>query len=425
MKPFQPLIFASLFLFFIFSSCSESADSAGPMKAEEVVNNLQKRLIQAQEEETIILPEGTFSFKRPLSLNDVGGVTIKGAGKGKTIISFKEQIEGAEGFTVKNVKGITLEGFTVADSKGDAIKVQASENVTMRDLETTWTGGALPTNGGYGLYPVHCTNVLMENCEASYAMDAGIYVGQSTNVVVRNNYVHHNVAGLEIENTRNGEVYDNTAKNNTAGMLIFDMPDVPQANGYKIKFFNNLMEDNNEPNFSAPGIVVNILPPGTGMLLMAHTELEVYDNVVRNHKTIGIALTSWLFNNRPFESKEYDPYCSEVYVHNNTIEGSDEAPDASTEFGQLFTALFGEEGIDILIDGFFKPSTLDEKGNPTGICFKDNGNISFANLNAAKGPTPEAMMQNMDRDMSKFNCELATFDLGDHDGWLNENVAQK
>ncbi|MCB0850953.1 MAG: right-handed parallel beta-helix repeat-containing protein [Bacteroidetes bacterium] len=399
-----------------YFSCSSSGPA--PISPEEVVSTLQKRLIQAQEGETILLPEGTFSFQRPLSLNDVPGITIKGAGKGKTILSFKEQIEGAEGFAIKNVKGITLEGFTVADSKGDAIKIQASEGVIMRDLETTWTEGALPTNGGYGLYPVHCTNVLMENCEASYAMDAGIYVGQSTNVIVRNNYVHHNVAGLEIENTRNGEVYENTAKFNTAGMLIFDMPDVPQANGYKIKFYNNVMEDNNEPNFSAPGIVVNMLPPGTGMLLMAHTQLEVYENTIKNHNTIGIALTSWLFNNRPFESEEYDPYCTEVYVHNNVIEEGGGPSDTSTDFGKLFTALFGGEKVDILVDGIFKPETLDESGNPTGICFQNNGEISFANLNAGKGPTPEAMMQNMDRDMSKFDCELAPVEVEDLGEWL-------
>ena len=159
-----------------------------------------------------------------------------------------------------------MEGFTVADSKGDAIKVQACENVIMRDLETTWTGGKQATNGAYGLYPVSSKNVLMEKCEASYASDAGIYVGQSTNVVVRDNYAHNNVAGIEIENTISGEVYNNKATDNTAGMLIFDMPDLPQANGDRIKFYDNVMEGNNGENFAPPGIVVSTLPPGTCLL---------------------------------------------------------------------------------------------------------------------------------------------------------------
>ena len=205
------------------------------LDAATLVKDLQKNLITAKDGDEILLPAGTFDFKRSISLNDTPNITIKGAGKGKTILSFKGQIEGAEGLLIKNVKGITLEGFTVSDSKGDAIKVQDSQDVIMRDLETTWTTGKLATNGAYGLYPVSCTNVLMEECEASFAMDAGIYVGQSNNVVVRNNYVHDNVAGLEIENTISGEVYKNLAKNNTGGMMIFDMPDLPQANGDKIK----------------------------------------------------------------------------------------------------------------------------------------------------------------------------------------------
>ena len=421
MKPtFRSLLIAGLSLV-LFQACQPADQGAQPMSAEEVVTTLQKKLIEAQDGDIIMLPEGTFKFKRALSFNDVPNVTIKGAGKGKTILSFLDQIEGAEGLIVKNARNITLEGFTVSDSKGDAIKVQACEDVIMRDLEATWTQGAKSTNGAYGLYPVSSTNVLMEHCEASFAMDAGIYVGQSTNVIVRNNYAHHNVAGIEIENTRNGEVYDNVAKQNTTGMLIFDMPDLPQANGYKIRFYNNLMEDNNGENFAAPGLVVSTLPPGTGMLLMAHTEIEVHDNTIRNHRTQGIAVTSWLFTGESFESEEFDPYCTDINVFNNVIEGTEGPVDTTSEFGKLFHALFDGQAFDIVVDGIFKPSTLDEAGNPTGICFRNNGEVSFVNLNAAKGMSPDELMRNVDQDATKFDCELPSFDLGDYDKWLAAN----
>jgi len=94
--------------------------------SDQVEASLQETLITAKEGSTIILPEGKFSFKRSLSLADTPNMTIKGAGKGKTILSFMNQIEGAEGLLVKHVKGLLLEGFTVQDSKGDAIKVQPS-----------------------------------------------------------------------------------------------------------------------------------------------------------------------------------------------------------------------------------------------------------------------------------------------------------
>ncbi len=400
-----------IFTLFIFS-CKPSADQGIVLTAENVVSELQRTLITAKDGDLITLPEGSFSFKRSLSLNDTPNIIIKGAGKGKTILSFKGQIEGAEGILVKNVNGITLEGFTVADSKGDAIKAQDCTNVIMRDLETTWTTGKLSTNGAYGLYPVSSTNVLMEDCEASYAMDAGIYVGQSNNVVVRNNYVHHNVAGLEIENTKVGEVYGNRAHDNTAGMLIFDMPDLPQANGDKIKFYDNYMENNNGENFAPKGMIVSTLPPGTGMNIMAHSNIEIYNNTIKGHKTIGIMVNSWMMTGQSYKSKDFDPYCTNISIHDNKFINNIGTADTTTDSGKLITALFGGKNYDIMIDGIFKPN------EPNSFCFRNNGDASFINLNAAKGISPQEIMKNFDTDISPFDCELPDFDTSDHNSWL-------
>lgn len=419
MKFFQLTTGIALCAFLFLTACQNAEKAPQAIDTKDLVKNFQKRLIEAKAGDEIILPAGTFSFKRSISLNDTPNITIKGAGKGKTILSFKDQIEGAEGMLIKNVQGITLEGFTVADSKGDAIKVQGCENVVMRDLETTWTNGQLSTNGAYGLYPVSSKNVLMEKCEASYAMDAGIYVGQSQNVVVRDNYVHHNVAGLEIENTIEGEVYNNIAKNNTGGMLIFDMPDLPQANGDRIKFYNNVMDSNNGKNFAPKGMVVSTIPPGSGMIIMSFSNVEAHDNTITNHKTLGIAVNSWLFTGVPFKSKEFDPYSSNINLYNNKISGNVGPTDTSTEYGQLLTAVLGGKPVDIITDGIFKPSSLDKEGNPIGYCFKNNGdNLTFVNLNAGMGNKPEEIMKNMTTDMNKFDCTLPSFDTSEHDKWL-------
>ncbi len=413
---FLPTLFVALL--FLGTGCQTAEQGPQVMAAKDLVKNIQKRLIEAKAGDQILLPAGTFDFKRSLSLNDTPDITIKGAGKGKTILSFKGQIEGAEGMLIKNVNGIVLEGFTIADSKGDALKVQGCSNVVMRDVETTWTNGQLATNGAYGLYPVSSTNVLMEKCEASYAMDAGIYVGQSKNVVVRDNYVHHNVAGLEIENTINGEVYNNIAKNNTGGMLIFDMPDLPQANGDRIKFYNNTMDGNNGKNFAPKGMVVSTIPPGSGMIIMSHSNIEAHNNTIKNHKTLGIAVNSWLFTGVPFKSKEFDPYCTNINLHDNVISGNVGPADNTTEYGQLFTAVLGGEPADIVTDGIFKPSSLDENGKPVGYCFRNNGDVKFINLNVGMGAAPEDIVKNMNTDMSLFDCDLPSFDTSEHDKWL-------
>ena len=412
----------SLFLVALFGlvvGCQEVPKGPQTMATETLVKDLQKRLIEAKAGEQILIPEGTFSFKRSLSLNDTPDITIKGAGKGKTILSFKGQIEGAEGMLIKNVKGITLEGFTVADSKGDAIKVQACENVVMRDLETTWTTGKKATNGAYGLYPVSSTNVLMEKCEASYAMDAGIYVGQSKNVVVRDNYVHHNVAGLEIENTINGEVYNNLAKENTAGMLIFDMPDLPQANGDRIKFYNNIMDGNNGENFAPKGMVVSTLPPGTGMNIMSHSNIEMHHNTIKNHKTVGVMVNSWLITGTPYKSEKFDPFCTNINIHDNIITDQKGPTDTSNESAQRITTFTGGKAVDILIDGIFKPGLPDVNGNNSSYCFRNNGNnLKFLNLNAHLGGEVEDILKNKDTNFAKFDCEMDGFDTSDHDKWL-------
>jgi len=406
------IYYSTLFMCCLLFACKPSADKGLTLSADNLVSELQRTLITAKEGDHIKLPEGTYDFKRSISLNDTPGIKISGAGKGKTILSFKGQIEGAEGILIKNVDNISLEGFTVADSKGDAIKVQDCNNVIMRDLETTWTSGKLATNGAYGLYPVSSTNVLMEDCEASYAMDAGIYVGQSNNVIVRNNYVHHNVAGLEIENTKVGEVYGNRAHDNTAGMLIFDMPDLPQANGDKIKFYDNYMENNNGENFAPKGMIVSTLPPGTGMNIMAHSNIEIYNNTIKNHKTVGIMINSWMMTGQSYKSEEFDPYCTNISIHDNQFIANEGKTDLTTDGGKMIAGLFGDKTFDILIDGIFKPN------EPMSYCFKNNGDASFVNLNADKGMTLEDMMKNATYDMSPFDCELPSFDTSDHSAWL-------
>jgi parallel beta-helix repeat protein len=404
------LLFCSFILLLV--QCKPAEVTGYTFTKENINAEFQKALITAKDGDTFSLPEGTFEFKRSISLNDTPNISIIGKGKGKTILSFKNQVEGAEGMLIKNVQGIRLEGFTISDSKGDAIKVQDCTNVIMRDLETTWTTGKLATNGAYGLYPVSSTNVLMEDCEASFAMDAGIYVGQSNNVVVRNNYVHNNVAGLEIENTIEGEVYGNIAKNNTGGMLIFDMPDLPQVNGDRIKFYDNLMENNNGENFAPKGMVVSTIPPGSGMVIMSHSNIEAYNNTIRGHKTLGIAVNSWLFTGQPYKDQNFDPFATNINVHDNVIEGTSGPADITTDYGKLIHATLDGKAYDFIIDGIFKP------GEDPSYCFKNNGEVSFVNLNAGMGADPESIRKNLNHDMSSFDCDLPNFDTSDHDAWL-------
>lgn len=404
-------------------SCKSGGDKPSSATSESIEKELQTKLINATAGDVIEIPEGRFAFSRTLSLDGIPDVTIRGAGMDKTFLTFKDQIDGAEGLHIK-ADGITLEGFTVEDTKGDAIKVSNSTGVTFRYVNTTWTGGAKETNGGYGLYPVGCTNVLIEHCEASYSSDAGIYVGQSNNVIMRNNYAHHNVAGIEIENCQFVEAYDNLAENNSGGFLIFDMPGLPQANGRFVKVYNNVVRDNNHKNFSPEGGIVNILPPGTGMLVLAAKGVEVYNNTIEDYKTIGMGIMSFDITRRPYERDNgYIPYCAKVHIYDNTFKrkgGVNGIPDVSKEFGKMINVLFPGQTQDIVIDGILDKNLDQNNGNYIGeyaICIRNNGDdIRFVNLNAEGAEEVGDLRKSLDRDMARFQCELPSFDLS---GMLN------
>ncbi|HEV3003554.1 MAG TPA: parallel beta-helix domain-containing protein, partial [Pirellulales bacterium] len=142
---------------------------------------LQTALIEAQSGDVVELADGRYEFSATISL-DVDGVTLRGAGPDKTVLSFKDLLQGTggEGLIVTG-NAFTLEDLAVEDARGDAVKVNGADGVTLRRLRVEWTGGPKTTNGSYGLYPVLCQNVLVEECTVRGSSDAGIYVGQSKN----------------------------------------------------------------------------------------------------------------------------------------------------------------------------------------------------------------------------------------------------
>lgn len=210
----------------IIIGCSKEPVLEQSAEAIEFQKRLQTQLIQAKPGDVIVIPAGIHEINRGLSLN-VSGVTLRGEGMDKSILSFRNQIQGAEGLLV-NASDFTIEDLAIEDTAGDGLKVNEGNNIIIRRVRTEWTNGPDEENGAYGIYPVQTENLLIEECVAIGASDAGIYVGQSDNVVVRNNRVEFNVAGIEIENTMNADVYGNVVTNNTGGILVFNMPAPPR-----------------------------------------------------------------------------------------------------------------------------------------------------------------------------------------------------
>ncbi len=278
----------------------------------------QAALINAKPGDTVEFGAGKFDFRSTLSL-DVSRITVRGQGSDKTILNFKDQGQGTggEGLLVTSKEDVAIEDLAIEDPKGDGIKTNGTKKIAFRKLRVEWTGGPKETNGGYGIYPVLCTGVLVENCKVVGASDAGIYVGQSQNIVVRNNTVEKNVAGIEIENSTRADVFDNLATDNSGGILVFTMPDLPTKEGRLCRVFHNKVLANNHENFAPKGNIVATVPPGTGIMIMANDQVEVFENTIEENYTSGLSIVSYLLTEKPINDEKYDPYCEAIDVHDN------------------------------------------------------------------------------------------------------------
>lgn len=364
---------------------------------------LQTQFVMAEEGDTIVLPAGTISLSNTLWLDAKNNVTVRGAGQDKTILSFKNQQQGAEGMKITNAQNIVLEQFTIEDSKGDLIKTQQVNNLVFRDLTARWTGKPKASNGSYALYPVQCRNVRMERCTAIGASDAGLYIGQSDSVWVTGCVAKNNVAGIEIENTTNAWVWKNQSFDNTGGILVFDLPDLIKKHGGHVKVYDNLVARNNFKNFAPKGNIVGKVPSGTGIMILATSDVEVFNNKIWDNKTASTAIVSYFITENPIKDKAYNPYPSAIYVHDNVYSTGKRMPTWKNKLGFLFWLKFGRKVPHILYDGIQNPAYVTAEGMVKPeyrICIRNNTEGSFANLKADK------KFKGISRDLGPYNCVL-------------------
>jgi uncharacterized repeat protein (TIGR03806 family) len=144
-------------------------------------------------------PAGTYSFQTGVTF-DTSHIVIRGQGMDQTILDFSGQTTGSQGILARG-DHFVVQDFTVLDTAGDGIKTEFVDGPIFQRVKVEWTSGPSGQNGDYGIYPAECTNVLIDEVTVIGARDAGLYVGQSHTVVVRNSTAMFNVLGIEIENT--------------------------------------------------------------------------------------------------------------------------------------------------------------------------------------------------------------------------------
>lgn len=280
----------------------------------DVQEKLQTALLDAKPGDVVQLAAGRYELTDGLSL-DVDNVTIKGAGPAATVLSYKAQKGSGEGLLITSDK-VTVRDLGVEDTRGDGIKSKGSDQISFVNVRVEWTGGPKETNGAYGVYPVSSTNVLIDKVVVRGASDAGIYVGQSKNIIVKNSRAEFNVAGIEIENSMNADVFDNVATRNTGGILVFDLPGLPQMGGHSTRVFRNKVVNNDTPNFAPKGNIVAGVPVGTGVMLMANRNVHVFENEIDGNQSSAVMLVSYRFK---YDDKNYNPLPRDIVVRDNKI----------------------------------------------------------------------------------------------------------
>ncbi len=376
---------------------------------------------------TIQMAAGTYHFTNSLNLATKNNITVKGAGMTTTILDFAGQAAGADGVVQSIPAGSTVktifQDFSIQDTAGDGLKVTGANGLHVNHVGVSWP--TRTTHGGYGIYPVQSKNVLVENSSSDGASDTGIYVGQSDGIVVRNNVLTNNVAGIEIENSFNADVTGNDCHDNTVGFLVFDLPDLPQVGGHNVRVYANTLTNNNHPNFGDPSGTVALVPAGTGGAVMANTKVEVFGNTFSGNTAAGFSTISCiaalgLSACTSGATSGYNPFPSQVNVHDNTftnngtnpLEGNTDQNHPSFQLAALLASGFqgshswpDNHVSDVSYDGIL--GLAAGQSNPFQICAQNNGSGHFADLHLdqfdAQNPN---LGEIMTFDEQKYSCAL-------------------
>ncbi|MDK2761046.1 MAG: right-handed parallel beta-helix repeat-containing protein [Sphingopyxis sp.] len=346
--------------------CIVAASVATPTMAETINvsattpdanEKLQEALILAKPGDVVQLGAGVWNLADGLSL-DVPNVTIRGAGAGEggSILDFSAQQGAGEGLLVTS-DDVFLTDFAVLNTKGDGIKSKGADRIVYHKLRVEWTAGPKQTNGAYGIYPVESRDVLIDSVFVRGASDAGIYVGQSRNIVVRESIAQENVAGIEIENSYDADVHDNVATKNTGGILVFDLPSLPMQGGHNVRVFENVVKDNSTPNFAPKGNIVASVPTGTGVLIMANRNVEIFDNIFDQNGTANVMIVGYRYEHK---DPQYQPLPKAIVVRDNQHGKAGYAP--GFPGGDRMAAAMGGSIPPILWDGSGDAIVTDKVG---------------------------------------------------------------
>jgi parallel beta-helix repeat protein len=306
--------------------------------------NIQAVVDKARPGDTVEIEYGVYNQNVVVNVSDV---TLRGipnqAGEWPILDGQGQFADGV----LTSGNNFLIEQLQIKNYTANGVLAEGVRNVTMRDIYVESTGV-------YGLYPVHSSGVLIERAEATGVNDAGIYVGQSEDIIIRDSVAYGNVIGIEVENSVNAEVYNNHTYDNSTGIFFDLLPNLTSKVAVGGNVHDNLVENNNHANFARPDMTAALLPSGIGVLLLAVDEVDVHDNTITGNNSAGVAVFRLTVGFDPSEIDVPDRP-ERNWIHDNQLANNGNNPDA-------FLSQIGVPGADLLWDGSAWSNRFDQPG---------------------------------------------------------------
>lgn len=274
-----------------------------------VTTTIQAAVDQAQPGSTIKIPNRVFTetVNIPTTLSDLTILAEKGAvldaGFNPFGITSTNSFNLPEPYMTPEVpcpagqglKNFTIKGLKIINATVFGLLIVGATNFKICHCD-------FENNNLYGVFPLCCNGGLISHCTARFSKaDAGIYVGTCENVSVRHCTASENLLGIEIENSINCDAQYNECFNNSVGIFVDILPNLPIKKNCQILLAHNNIHDNNvlgtNASVGVPGVEVfplisptvapNVLPTG-GIVFFAGGPIVLANNTIFNNAGEGV-----------------------------------------------------------------------------------------------------------------------------------------
>lgn len=341
------------------NDCDDTVTATGTDDQMQIIT----AITNASSGDVICLSPGEYDVAATIDITAAPGLTLKGIGDSPddVILDFKER--GSKGIFV-SVDNVTIENMWIKNTAENAVEQRGTTGPVFRKLHVSWDTGSVVENGAYSIYPTDCSDTVVEYNQVSGASDAGLYIGKCEGGVANNNWVHANVAGVEVENSLDVDVYDNAIFDNTGGLLALQVPiSDNRLTNTNVFMYDNEVFCNNRENFALPGSTVAELPQGTGAMSFGGAGVEIRNNVMDGNISVAMLVVSNVllcqlsgqdcdFNEIP----GYNPYPEKIYIHDNVYINNGTDPQSVLADISIIT---GVPMPEVIWDGYIREGVSD------------------------------------------------------------------